>query len=155
MDRCQLFLLARTCNRLCTYVKIINVCYIYIQPAFTTWQTIRDSINRYLMCAFFPLFQIFNIITDLFFCLTRFKKNGPSWTVVMIKWQLDLKLPMQSVPITTNVVGSHPAHGKVYSIQLYMIHVFSDLRQDDGFLRVPRSLQAIKLTDMMIQLKYY
>jgi hypothetical protein len=35
-------------------------------------------------------------------------------------------------------------------IQLYMIHVVSDLRQDDGFLRVPRSLQAIKLTDMMI-----
>ena len=146
MDRCQLFLLARTCNRLCTYVKIINVCYIYIQPAFTTWQTIRDSIIRYLMCAFFLLLQIFNIITDLFFCLTRFKKDGPSWTVVMIKWQLDLKLPMQSVPITTNVVGSHPAHGVVYMIQQYVIVFSCDLRQVGGFLRVFRFPPPIKLT---------
>ena len=146
MDRCQLFLLARTCNRLCTYVKISNVCYIYIQHVFTTWQTTRDSINRYLMCAFFPLFQIFNIITDVFFCLTRFKKDGPSWTVVMIKWQLDLKLPMQSVPITTNVVGSHPAHGAVYMIQQYVIVFSSDLRQVGGFLRVFRFPPPIKLT---------
>ena len=28
---------------------------------------------------------------------------------------------MQSVPITTNVVSSNPAHGKVYSIQQYLI----------------------------------
>jgi hypothetical protein len=48
---------------------------------------------------------------------------------------------VQAVPITTNAMNLNPAHGKVYSIQLYMIHVFSDLRQDDGFLRVPRSLQ--------------
>ena len=26
----------------------------------------------------------------------------------------DLQLPMQSMPITTNVVSSNPAHGKVY-----------------------------------------
>ena len=28
--------------------------------------------------------------------------------VVMIVWLLDLQLPMQSVPITTNVVSSNP-----------------------------------------------
>ena len=37
--------------------------------------------------------------------------------VVVIVWQLDLQLPMQSVPITTKVVNSNPAHGEVYSIQ--------------------------------------
>ena len=40
---------------------------------------------------------------------------------------------MQSVPITTNVVSSNPAHGKVYSIQHYVIKFVRDLRQVDGF----------------------
>jgi hypothetical protein len=33
---------------------------------------------------------------------------------------LDLQLPMQSVPITTDVVSSNPTHGNVYSIQHYV-----------------------------------
>jgi len=37
--------------------------------------------------------------------------------VVVIKWQMDLQLPVQSVPIATIVVSSNPAHGEVYSIQ--------------------------------------
>jgi hypothetical protein len=32
----------------------------------------------------------------------------------MIVWWLDLQIPMQSVPFTTNVVSSQPAHGEVY-----------------------------------------
>ena len=43
---------------------------------------------------------------------------------------------MQSVPITTKVVSSNPAHGKVYSMQHYVIKFVSDLGQVDGFLRV-------------------
>jgi hypothetical protein len=42
---------------------------------------------------------------------------------------LDLQLPVQSVPITTKVVSSNPVHGKVYSIQHYVIKFVSDLRQ--------------------------
>jgi uncharacterized protein YbcV (DUF1398 family) len=42
---------------------------------------------------------------------------------------MDLQLPVQSVPITTNVVSSSPAHGKVYSIQHYVIKFVSDLWQ--------------------------
>jgi hypothetical protein len=41
--------------------------------------------------------------------------------VVVIVWQLDLQLPMQSVHITTEIVSSNPVHGEVYSIQHYMI----------------------------------
>jgi hypothetical protein len=33
--------------------------------------------------------------------------------VVVIAWQFDLQLPMQSVPITTKVVGSNPTYGEV------------------------------------------
>jgi hypothetical protein len=40
------------------------------------------------------------------------------------------------MPITTNVVSSNPVHGKVYSIQYYVIKFVSDLRQVSGFIRV-------------------
>ena len=46
-----------------------------------------------------------------------------------------LILPMQSVPITTTVVSSIPAHGEVYSIHHFVIKFVSDSRQD-GFLLV-------------------
>ena len=65
--------------------------------------------------------------------------------MVVIIWYLDLQLPVQSVPITTNV-SSNPVHGKVYSIQHYVIKFVSDLRQVGGFLRVLRSPPPIKLT---------
>ena len=40
------------------------------------------------------------------------------------------------MPIFTNVVSSNPAHGKVYSMQIYVIKFVSDVRHDGGFLRV-------------------
>ena len=42
---------------------------------------------------------------------------------------MDLQLPIQSVPITTNVVSSNPAQ----AIQHYVIKFVSDLRQAGGF----------------------
>ena len=56
--------------------------------------------------------------------------------MVMIIWQLDLQLPMQSVPIITKVVSLNPADGKVYSIQHYVIYMqfVSDLWQVGDFL---------------------
>jgi len=42
---------------------------------------------------------------------------------------LDLQLPVQSVPITTEVVSSNPAHDEVYTIQHYVIKFVIDLRQ--------------------------
>ena len=50
------------------------------------------------------------------------------------------------MPITNNVVSSNPAHGEVYSIQLYMIKFASDLRQVGSFLRELRFHPPIKLT---------
>jgi hypothetical protein len=37
------------------------------------------------------------------------QRNGRDRMIV-----IDLQLPMQSMPITTNVVSSNPTHGKVY-----------------------------------------
>ena len=44
-------------------------------------------------------------------------------------WQLDLQLPMQSVPITIVVMNSDPAHGEVHLIQHNVIKFVSDLQQ--------------------------
>jgi hypothetical protein len=46
----------------------------------------------------------------------------------MIVCQLDLQLPLQSVPITTKVVSSNLTHGEVYTIRLYVIKFVSDFR---------------------------
>jgi hypothetical protein len=53
-------------------------------------------------------------------------------------------VPMQSVPITTNVVSSNPVHGEVYSIQSYVIKFVSDFRQVGGFLLVLQFPPPIK-----------
>ena len=62
----------------------------------------------------------------------------------MGEWQLDLQLPVQSVPITTKVVCSNPAYHEVYTKYHYVF--ISDLWQVFGFLRVRRFPPPIKLT---------
>ena len=40
----------------------------------------------------------------------------PGAIVAVVVWYLDLQLPMQSVPITTDVVSSNLDQGEVYNI---------------------------------------
>jgi hypothetical protein len=56
--------------------------------------------------------------------------------VFVIVRKLDVQLLMQSMPITTEVVSSNPAHCEIYSIQHYVIKFFSDLRQVSGIHHV-------------------
>jgi len=67
--------------------------------------------------------------------------TGPAWS-----WSYNSWIPMQSVPMTTNVVRSKSVHGEVYSIKHYVIKFVSDLRQVGGFLRILRFPPPIKLT---------
>ena len=67
--------------------------------------------------------------------------------MVMIVWQLDLQLPVKSVPITIKVVSLYPVHREAYLMQHYVIQFVIDLRQVDGFLWVLRFPKPIKLTD--------
>ena len=53
---------------------------------------------------------------------------------------------MKSVSITTKVVSSNPIHGKVYSIQQYVIKFVIDLRQVGGLFQVFQFPPPIKLT---------
>ena len=66
--------------------------------------------------------------------------------VDVIVWHLDLQLPVQSVPITTNFDSSNLARGEVYSIQHYVIMLVSDSQQVSGSLRVLRFPLLRKLT---------
>ena len=58
--------------------------------------------------------------------------------MVMIVWQFDLELHVQSVPIATKVESSNLTHGKVYSIH-YVIKFVNDLRQVGGRPATPVS----------------
>jgi hypothetical protein len=49
--------------------------------------------------------------------------------MVVIVWQLDLRLPVQSVSITTKVASWKPTHAEVYSQQHYVIKFVSDMQQ--------------------------
>ena len=72
------------------------------------------------------------------FHICRFKNcSEKGGVVVVIVWQLDLQLPVQSVPIT-KIVSLNPVHGEVYSIQHYVIKFVRELRQVGGFLEVLR-----------------
>ena len=64
----------------------------------------------------------------------------PQKSVVILQYKL---ISVQSVSITTKVVGSNPVHGEVYSIKHHVIKFVSDLLQVGGFLRFP---SPIKLT---------
>ena len=59
-----------------------------------------------------------------------------------------IQLPVQSVPITTNGMSSNSVHGKVYSMQLYVINFVSDLQQVSGFSGSPASCTN-KITSMI------
>ena len=54
--------------------------------------------------------------------------------MAVIACSFDLQLPVQSVPIITELLSSNTAHGKVYSMQHYVMKFVSDMWQVGGFL---------------------
>ena len=79
-------------------------------------------------------------------CLKQKGQNQLRVVVVLVVWQLDLQLPVQSVPITTKVVSQNLVHGEVYSIQHYVIKFVSDLRNDITEILLKVALNTITLT---------
>ena len=59
------------------------------------------------------------------------------------------QLPVQAVLIATKVASSNPIHGKMYSVQHYVMKFVSDLQQVGGFLQRIRFPPPIKLTTMI------
>jgi len=106
-------------TRFITHLKYI---YIYIE---LTWVRVR--------------FIVFNATFNNISVISW-------WSVLLVE---ETGVPMQSVPITTNVLNSNTVHGEVYSIQHYVTKFVSDLRQVSGFLWVLRFHPPIKLTAMI------
>ena len=115
------------------YVFIVNLSVLSILYIFTILAS-KTPITLKFVCK-----AVTSISTNY---------RGGGGVVVVIVRKLNFQLPVQSVPITTNVVSSNPIHGKVYPIHHYLIKFVSDLV--GGFLRFP---PPIKLT-ATIYLKY-
>ena len=67
--------------------------------------------------------NIFHIVNQCFMPKIKGYKMWDAWIshiygaiMAMIVWLLDLQLPMQSVPITTDVVSSNLNQGEMYSV---------------------------------------
>ena len=110
------------------YVFIVNLSVLSIMYIFTILAS-KTPITLKFVC---------KAVT---FISTNYREGGGGGVVVVIVRKLNFQLPVQSVPITTNVVSSNPVHGEVYPIHHYLIKFVSDLV--GGFLRFP---PPIKLT---------
>ena len=92
-------------------MSLINVTYIYncvydkIVQCDTSWQ--YTSVMQYLI-------------------IPVRNNHCTGAVVVAIVWYLDLQLPLQSVPITTNVAISNPAHGTVNVHCIYKYNVLNE-----------------------------
>ena len=110
--------------------KYIQICFL-LQVLVCSMTTVWKS-SIYIQLKLFIKYLYLSLIVCMFL-LVLFMQIC-SWLVltvnllVVIVWQLDLQLSMQSVPIIANVVSLNPAHDEVYSIQQYEIKHVSDLR---------------------------
>jgi hypothetical protein len=91
----------------------------------------------FLLCSRITTFTSRNIDVVL-----RLTQPLQGVVVLVIVWQLDLQLPMQSVPITTEAVSSFESRtGR--GVQHYVIKLASDLRQVGGFPRLPPPIKLL------------
>ena len=105
-------------------------------PASSTTKTCRHDIAEILLKV--ALSTKNQSIIDYFYNISIYtipEQALPQYQIVIV-WQLDLRLPMQPVPITINVVSSNTAHGEVSPIQNYVIKFANGLRQIGGILLI-------------------
>ena len=124
-------------------LRIFGYWHHYCKWSYKSIPNKRDLIRHVEI-----LFNYFGI--GCYLDLSTWKKPRYVHRAAVTEVGIRITLPVQSVPITTEVVSLNPVHGEVYSIQHYVIKIVSDLRQVGRFLRFP---PPIKLT-ATIKLKY-
>ena len=149
-------------NLLFFCVVFINHCLSFsLRPLYYPNNFVEILSSHCIHChsCFFQcrLLHLIVILISIF----SFKVSGLNLTWMFIEWSNFFQWPswsyngswiydylhcMQSMPITTNVASSNPAHGDAYSIQHYVIKFVSDLQQVGDFLRKLRFPPPIKLT---------
>ena len=89
-------------------------------------------------------------LEKLIFCKSQTLRND-----LKSKLYLILILPVQSVPITINVVSSNPAQDEVYSIKHYVTKFVSDFPKFDGLQNaLQQKCTAIMNIFNIIDIKY-
>ena len=151
LDRTQTFFspLQLTYGHKGVWIGVSFIFFQYLKNIYNSPTWIQSPLREDQNCLHFAFYWCLLIVTFSNFWKFCVKNVA---IIVMIIWQLDLQLPVQSVPITTKVVSSNAVHGKTYSIW-YVIKFVSDFRQVGGFLMVLRFPPPTKLT-ATIQLKY-
>ena len=110
------------------YMQVHHMLWLYTQPV---CMSASQSVLRHVKHFLYPWHNMLKLLVYMY----QTTRNICT-VVVMIIWQLDLQLPMPSVPIATNIVSSNLVHGEVYLIQHFVIKFVSDLRQFVGSLLV-------------------
>ena len=115
----------------------INIIYFYLSSL------CNINFLLYFFCFCFCFF-----LGGVLFCFLMFFFASSIFgaVVIVIAWQLDLHLPVQSVYITAKAMSSNLVNGEVYLIQYYVRKLGIDLRQVGGFLQVHWFPPPIKLT---------
>ena len=103
--------------------NIYNVIYFYLHLNIFPLNNnglIYSWVFSFLCALYIYLFSACLYSMSLFY-LHRNNVSIKIRVVVVTIWKLDLQLPAQSVPITTKVVSSNPAHGEMYLIQFCVV----------------------------------
>ena len=106
---------------------------LHTLPEHMRIRTLVSSNFSYSMICTFTVYTESNLkftntfIISILTCISVVKHFSLALVFVIV-WQLDLQLPVKSVPITTKVVGSIPVYGEVYSIQHYVIKLVTSDR---------------------------
>ena len=101
----------------------MNACRKYYKCSITLLMGRKGKLNNLN----YPFSQLFGRLWLIFNSnplkiLSKLHSSKICWAVmVVIVWYLDLQLPLQLMPMTTKVVSSNSVHGKVCSIQHYVI----------------------------------
>ena len=106
---------------MCFLSSMVNNNYAVTSVILYLWHSVvsRPSATTFLVRNTFQIKKKKSYIYSKCSLISEYVKPGV--VVVVIVWQLDLQIPVQSVPITTDVVSSNPIHGEMYSIQNYVI----------------------------------
>ena len=105
------------------YCLFFYLDYIIIMEGEDVTNKFRDHLLLLVLPTFFPCCVIFGIPQHQLdiFIRSHIGSNITQAVVVVIVWYMDLQLKKQSVPITTEIVSSNPAHGEMYLKQHYVI----------------------------------
>ena len=144
------------CSIICWW-RTIHCPYLFLTYSYLLWNKIVDchmcfkyiiiskelsNYSEWLSCSLMYTNKNFLFHGIIRTSTRQTKLRTEAMVVVMVLW-LDKQLPMQSVPITTNVVSSNPTQEGVYLIHHYVINLSVTCIKSVGFHRLSPPIKRI------------